>query len=207
MREKIGKRVRQPQEDWGESQGESQMCRGHQDWEGRGVYPPPSSTSILCPSTVMDIITKNGSGALFILIHLKIGIIYIASLGFLRYPPNILSWNSNSPQLPTLSLSFRCLMNVPLHVFALDSKVLSIQPHLLSLPCFNPFWKLSNVRSHLFFLMLQSVLEALKCKISLLFFFMPFHVGFLLFYSLFVSFKAPIFVKLLQIVNINFNSN
>ena len=53
----------------------------------------------------------------------------------------------------------------------------------------------------------RSLLEALKGKILLSYFLMSFHVGFLLFHSLYISFEAPNFVKLLQTVDINFNPN
>ena len=122
---------------------------------GEGCVPSPS-TSILWRGGVctipfylyplfsvlpLDIITK--SGALFIFIHKFV------------YPPSILSWNLNSPQLLILSLPSTCLMKVPLHVFAPDS----------ARCCpFNPIF------CHLFVSIPSTLLEALKCKISLYFF-------------------------------------
>ena len=112
--------------------------------------------TFLCPLAVMAILTK--SRVLFIFIHPKIGILIISTQ--IRVPTKYSQLKLKlTSQLPTLSLSSTCSMNVPLYVFAPSlcfcssyCKVLTIQLHLLPLPCFNPFCDLSNVRSYFLFL-------------------------------------------------------
>ena len=92
-----------------------------------------SSYRYLCSLTVMAIITKS-SRTLSIFIHPKIGIIYTPYCHFystqIRVSTKYFQLKLKfTPQLPTLSLSSTCSMNVHLHVFA---------PHIARCCPFNP---------------------------------------------------------------------
>ena len=141
--------------------------------------------TFICPLTVMAILTR--SWTLFIFIHPKTGIVIISTQIQVPTKYSILKLKLTS-QLPNLSFPSTCSMNVPFHVFALHIARCSIQPHLLPPPCFNPFCELSKVRSYFFF-------------------FNVFSGWFLLFNSLCVSFEVPNFIKLLETMDIKFNSN
>ena len=98
----------------------------------------------LCPRSSYRYDYHHKKSALFIFIHPKIGITYVVSLSIpLRFicPPSILRWNSNSP--PTNYYFVTALLLIwwmsPSMFLLRILQGLSIQPHLLHPPCFNPF--------------------------------------------------------------------